>query len=143
VPAWVHDIIEIRFDSLITGSTLGGQISCLSQEFPYIYHISLYPNGVDVKFITHEAWKLEAQIISRMLERISLKVKFDVLTFPEFVRKTYIPGLDRSPEEQDSDMAIGHLHDCYGNTGALFSAVPFLKEGELGWIEHDPVYEEM
>ncbi len=102
-----------------------------------------YPDGFDVNIVTYEAWKLEAQIIRRMLERIGLKVRFDVLTFPEYMRKCYIPLLDKPPEEQDWDIAVGYLHDCYGNTGAMFLSVPFLKEGEMRWIEYDPVYEQM
>lgn len=60
-----------------------------------------YPEGFEMKTITWEAWKLEAQIISKMLERIGLKVKVEILTWPEFLRKVYIPVLDKPPEEQD------------------------------------------
>ena len=58
-----------------------------------------YPGGFEVKIITQEAWKVEVKIIKRMLERIGLKVKFDVLTTPEFMRRIYIPILEKPPEE--------------------------------------------
>ena len=38
-----------------------------------------YVKGFEVKIITHEAWELEVQIMSRVLEVIGLKVKLDVL----------------------------------------------------------------
>lgn len=102
-----------------------------------------YGEGFEVKIITPEAWKLETQIISRMLERIGLKVIFDVLTFPELHRKTYIPLLDKLPEEQDWDIAIWNMTDLYGHTGASLLNMVFVEESDWRWIEYDPVYEEM
>jgi len=102
-----------------------------------------YPNGFDVKIIAIEAWKLETQIMKRMLERIGLNVEFNVLTFPEYMRKIYMPLLDKPPEEQDWDIAIQAVQDWYGHTGASFLPINFLEESELRWIEYDPVYEEM
>jgi len=102
-----------------------------------------YPDGFEVKIITYEAWKLETQIIKRMLERIGLKVKFDVLTFPEFFRKYYIPILDKPPEEQEWDFTISYLADWHGHPGASFFTYDYLEESEMRWIEYDPVYEEL
>jgi len=102
-----------------------------------------YPNGFDVKMITYEAWKLEAQIIKRMLWRIGLKVTLDVLTMPEFMRKIYMPLLDRPAEEQDWDIDISCPCDIYGHPATTFSTWGFIEESEFRWIEYDPVYEEM
>jgi peptide/nickel transport system substrate-binding protein len=102
-----------------------------------------YPNGFEVKIITYEASKLETQIIKRMLERIGLKVKFEVLTYPEFLRKWYIPLLDKPPEQQDWDIAIWNLVDVYSHTGASLLNFGFVEESDQRWIEYDPVYEEM
>jgi peptide/nickel transport system substrate-binding protein len=102
-----------------------------------------YPKGFEVKIVTHEAWKLETQIMRRMLERIGLKVRFDVLTWPEFMRKIYIPALDNPPEQQDWDIAIWTLADIYGHTGASLLGLGFLKESDWGLMEYDPVYEKM
>jgi len=101
-----------------------------------------YPQGFEVKIITHEAWKLEAQIIRRMLERIGLKVRLEVLTWPEYLRKMYIPILDKSPEEQEWDLTINYANDIFGHTGASF--LPWYSEvGEWRWNEYDLVYEKM
>jgi peptide/nickel transport system substrate-binding protein len=102
-----------------------------------------YPDGFEVKIITQEAWKLETQIIKRMLWRIGLKVSFDVLTFPEFMQRYYIPMLEKPPEEQDWDIFIGSSHDWYGHTGASFLPFGFIEESDTRWIEYDPVYEKM
>jgi len=104
-----------------------------------------YPDGFEVKIITYEAWKLETQIIKRMLERIGLKVKFDVLTMPEYLRKTYIPILDKPPEEQDWDIAFWGIGAWFGRTGtgATFFPYGYLEKSNMRWIEYDSVYEEM
>jgi len=70
--------------------------------------------------ITCEAWKLEVQIMRRMLERIGLKPELDILPYAEYLRKAYLPILDKPPEKQDWDIAIGHTSDWFGHTGAAF-----------------------
>jgi peptide/nickel transport system substrate-binding protein len=101
-----------------------------------------YPEGFEVKMITHEAWKLEAHIISKMLERIGLKVKLDVPAHPAFIRKYVIPLLDKPPEEQEWDIMIGASADWFCHTGASFLHF-FVEESEWRWAEVDPVYDEM
>ena len=102
-----------------------------------------YPNGFEVKIITIEAWKLETQIIRRMLERIGLKVSFEVLTMPEWLRKSYIPLLDKSPEEQNWDIGMLGFWDWAGHTGASLLTYGYLEESDMRWIGNDPLYEEM
>jgi len=102
-----------------------------------------YPEGFEVKVITFEAWKLETQIIKRMLWRIGLNAKYDVLTHPELVRKICIPILDKPPEEQDWDIVIGCVADWSGHVGASILILGFLEDSDFRWIDYDPVYEEM
>ena len=102
-----------------------------------------YPDGFDVKLITSEAWKLETQIIRRMLERIGLKAKFEVITFPEYLRKIYIPLLDKRPEEQDWDIVIGDTWEWAGHTAVSILSLNFIEQSNFRWIDYDPVYEEM
>jgi len=78
-----------------------------------------------------------------MLGRIGLKVRLDLLTYPEFLRKTYIPVLDKPPEEQDWDIALTSLTDWYSHAGASFLTWPFLEQSEYRWIEYNRAYEEM
>ena len=100
-----------------------------------------YPEGFEVNLVTFEAWKLEAQIISRMLNRIGLKVNMDVLTRPEFVRKFCVPMLTKPPEEEVWDLSLIAHSDYYGHTGASFLPWTFIEESGFRWIEYDPVYE--
>ena len=102
-----------------------------------------YPDGFEVKIITYEAFKLETQIIRRMLERIGLTATFEVLTKPEFLQKQYMPLLDKPPEEQDWDIAIIVGRDWYGHIGVAFFTWGFLDQSDWRWIEYDPEYEEM
>jgi peptide/nickel transport system substrate-binding protein len=102
-----------------------------------------YPVGFEVRIITIEPWKLETQIISKMLGRIGLQATFDVLTFSEYYRKVYMPGLDNPPEKQDWDLTVDYYHDWYGNTGSTFLTWGVLEESYIRWIEYDIAYEEM
>jgi len=101
-----------------------------------------YPNGFEVKIITWEALKLETQIIRRMMERIGLKASFEILTKPQFWRKTIIGFLDKPPEGQDWDLAIWSFGDWAGHVGASLLLTGF-SESHSRWIEYDPVYEKM
>jgi ABC-type transport system substrate-binding protein len=102
-----------------------------------------YPNGFEMKIVTTEAFKLEAQVISKMLARIGLKVSFDVLTWPEFLKKKFIPLLDKPPEEQQWDMSLGEGYDWCGHIGVSFSSWVFIEDSDWRWIEYDSVYEKM
>lgn len=102
-----------------------------------------YPEGFELKIISPEAWNLEAQIISRMLERVGFHVKLTVMTMPEWIRKTYIPLLDKPPSEQDWDIAMYCWFDLYAHTGASFLSLPFTENSDFRWVKYDSDYEEM
>jgi ABC-type transport system substrate-binding protein len=102
-----------------------------------------FRDGFGVKIIAPEALKLEAQILSKMLERIGLNVRYEVFNFIEFAGKTYMPALDKPPEEQDWDIALYILYDWYAHTGAIFLTIGFVEEMEMRWIAWDPVFEKM
>jgi ABC-type transport system substrate-binding protein len=102
-----------------------------------------YPDGFEVKIITPEALKLETQIMKRMLERIGLKVSYDILTDPEMFRRVCISLLEKPPEEQDWDIHFYTLRDYSANPGASFLPWNYIRESDMLWIEYDPVYENM
>jgi peptide/nickel transport system substrate-binding protein len=103
-----------------------------------------YPNGFEVRIIAPEAFRVETQIISRMLERIGLKPSFEILTVPELRLKTLVPLLDKPPEEQDWDCYIYATTDWVGyGGGPTFLFFGFLESSGRRWIEYDSVYEEM
>jgi peptide/nickel transport system substrate-binding protein len=102
-----------------------------------------YSEGVDIKIITTEAWKVEAQIISKMLERISLRVKLRVLTTPEFFQEIVITLPKNLSERQDWDLMIWMWPPVYGHSGAMFLTLGFIEASNIRWIADDPRYEEM
>jgi peptide/nickel transport system substrate-binding protein len=102
-----------------------------------------YPHGFETKIVTFEAWKLEAKIIAKMLERIGLKVAIDVFTRPEFLKRVYVPLQEKPYEEQDWDIAIAHWHDLYGHTGATLLAFGLIEKSDFRFTDYDTVYEEM
>jgi len=93
--------------------------------------------------IAPEAWRLEAQIINKMLERIGVKVRLEVFKHPELFRRIFIPYLEKPPDEQDWDILILHRNDWYGHTGASFLTVGLIEECNLRWIQSDLAYEKM
>ena len=102
-----------------------------------------YQNGFQMKIITTEAWRLEAQIVAKMLERVGLKLIVEILTFPEYLQKVYVPILAKPPEEQDWDLSLDYSADYYGHAGASFLTIFLLDESDFRWIEYDPRYEKM
>jgi ABC-type transport system substrate-binding protein len=102
-----------------------------------------YSKGFKVKIITVEALKVLAQVMGKMLQRIGLTVELDVMAVPEFWTKWYVPLLDKAPIEQEWDLAIYHLYDIYGHTGASLLTFGYTEESNIRWMEHDSVYERM
>jgi peptide/nickel transport system substrate-binding protein len=102
-----------------------------------------YPDGFEVKIIASQRGKLEAQVVRSMFKRIGLSVDLEVLTYSEFLKKTYIPLLRNPPEEQDWDLTVGFSPDIYGHTGATLLAFGLIEESDFRWIQYDPVYEEL
>ena len=102
-----------------------------------------YPNGFEMTLITHEAWKLEAKIVCSMLERVGLKATPVISTYPEFLRKVYIPLLEKSPEEQEWDVFLVFNANWFGHIGSSFLTYGYLEESDFRWIEYDPKYEKM
>jgi peptide/nickel transport system substrate-binding protein len=101
-----------------------------------------YPNGFAVKLMSFEAYKLEGQIISKMLERVGLEVILEVLSRADYVRRMYVPLLHKPPEEQDWDVCIAYNADLWGHPGASLLAYSLIEEGE--WLgPFDPAYEAM
>jgi peptide/nickel transport system substrate-binding protein len=101
-----------------------------------------YPNGFEMTLITPEAQKLEAQVMKRMYERIGLKVKLNVFPYLVWLRKIYVPMLDKPPEEQEWDVSVCYLNDFFGHSGASHLAIPYLNSSNIRWIEYDADYEE-
>jgi peptide/nickel transport system substrate-binding protein len=102
-----------------------------------------YPRGFKLKIITYQAWKLEAQIIAKMLERIGLKVTLEFLEMWQIFKKIHIGSLERPPEDQDWDIVIWYYGDWFGHTAASFLSLPFIENGDMRWTEYDPTYEGM
>jgi ABC-type transport system substrate-binding protein len=100
-----------------------------------------YPDGFDMEIITYEAWKVEAQIISKMLERIGISVRLEILTHPEWIHRLFVS--ENLFEEQSWDMAIGYFYNWCGHTAPGFLTFDLLEETRSRWIEYDPVYEDM
>jgi peptide/nickel transport system substrate-binding protein len=101
-----------------------------------------YPDGFELKIIALERRKLETQIISKMLERVGLRVTFEILPEPQFWSKVVISVLDKPPEEQEWDIHLYNVEDASGKN-VLLLPWNFIEETGIRWIEYDPSYEKM
>jgi peptide/nickel transport system substrate-binding protein len=102
-----------------------------------------FSDGFEIKLVTYESCELEVKLIKRMLERIGLKVKVEVGTFPEFLQNIYHPMMKKPPEEQDWDIAIWYLYNTYAHNGMVFLALGLIEDGNMIGMKYDPVYEQM
>jgi peptide/nickel transport system substrate-binding protein len=102
-----------------------------------------YPSGFEMKIIAPEAFGLEAQIISKMLERIGIEVSFESMSYSELLGGIHIPSLEKPPEEQNWDLSLVFVNNMFGSTIGSLLTWPFLEESDLRWIEYDEVYERL
>jgi ABC-type transport system substrate-binding protein len=100
-----------------------------------------YPNGFDLKMIAVNRYDVEARIVSKMLERIGLRVTLDVITMPQWFGKTLIPLLDKPVDQQDWDISIHPFLDVWGHIGAAFLTIGLAEQRDWRWMEYDPEYE--
>ena len=101
-----------------------------------------YPDGFEMKLITPEAQKLEAQVMKRMYERIGLEVELEVFTYRDWVWKIMTPSEEKAQKE-DWDVSICYNNDSYGHSGAAHLVYPYLEASGIRWIVYDQVYEDM
>jgi len=101
-----------------------------------------YPDGFEITLITPWPHKLEAQVMKRMYERIGLRVKLEVLSWPDWNLKVWIPPGKRA-EDQEWDVSVCYNNDWFGHPGASHLIYPVLDASYVRWCEYDPVYEKM
>jgi peptide/nickel transport system substrate-binding protein len=102
-----------------------------------------YPNGFEMILIASEAQKLEAQIIKSMYERIGLKVKLEVFSYLDWLRKVFGPLMEGPHEAQEWDLSICYIPDAEGHSGTSHLVFPYLESSGIRWIEYDAAYEKM
>jgi len=101
-----------------------------------------YPDGFEMKLISPEAQKLEAQVMKRMYERIGLKVELEVFTYRGWLQKVLTPSEEKAQKE-DWDVSVCYNNDSYGNSGVAHLMYPYLEDSGVRWIVYDQVYEDM
>jgi peptide/nickel transport system substrate-binding protein len=101
-----------------------------------------FPDGFEMKLITPEAQKLEAQVMKRMYERIGLMVKLEVFPWPVWLQKVLTPSEEKAQKE-DWDVSVCYNNDSYGHSGFAHLMYPFLEASGVRWIVYDQVYEDM
>jgi peptide/nickel transport system substrate-binding protein len=103
----------------------------------HLLHDAGYPNGFPVTLIASEALDVQATVVSKMLEQGGLQVELQVLDSEAYNQKTFLPGLDRPPEQQTWDIALTSMYDF-----AHFPLYPFYSqfvfEGMFDWVSEQP-----
>jgi len=101
-----------------------------------------YPNGFEMNFIAPESQRLEAQVMKTMLERIGLKVKLEVMPYPDWLRKVWVRS-EKDAQAQEWDISVCYNGDGFGHSGVAHLTYPYLDASEVRWIVYDPTYESM
>ncbi len=101
-----------------------------------------YPQGFELKLLTIEGLKLEAQLIAKMMERVGLTVTLDVLTWQEAISESYLPLMESTPEDSDWDILLLRPSASKGHS-AVSLLVWETDQSYWRWIEYDPTYEAM
>ena len=101
-----------------------------------------YPDGFEMTFIAPEPQRLEAQIMKTMFERIGLKVKLEVTSYPEWLRKVVVLS-EKDAQAQEWDVSVCYNCDTWGHSGAAHLTYPYLESSQIRWIVYDPTYESM
>jgi len=101
-----------------------------------------YPDGFEMKLITPEAQKLEAQVMKRMYERIGLNVELQVFTHRDWGLKVWTPSEEKAQKE-DWDVSVCYNNDYFGHSGMAHLVYPYLEASGVRWIVDDQVYEDM
>jgi peptide/nickel transport system substrate-binding protein len=101
-----------------------------------------YPDGFEMTFIAPESQRLEAQVMKTMFERIGLKVKLDVSSWPAWFRKVLAPT-EKEAQAQEWDVSVCYNNDGSGHSGVAHLTYPYLDASQVRWIVYDPTYEKM
>jgi peptide/nickel transport system substrate-binding protein len=101
-----------------------------------------YPDGFEITFIAPEAQKLEAQVMKTMFERIGLKVKLDVTSYIEWLRKVWVRS-EKEAQAQEWDVSVCYNNDAWGHSGLSHLTYPYLDASDVRWIVYDPTFEGM
>ena len=88
------------------------------------------------------AQELEAQIMKSMYERIGLKVKLKVYSWPDWIYKVLTPN-EKKAQEEDWDVSVCYNNDWAGHSGAAHLVCPYLEGSGVRWIEYDKKFEKM
>lgn len=65
-----------------------------------------YPDGLEISLITSEDLKVQAIVVSKMLEHVGLTVDLQVLDPIAYTQHTVLSHLDQPPEKQTWDIAL-------------------------------------
>jgi peptide/nickel transport system substrate-binding protein len=65
-----------------------------------------YPDGLEITLIAPEGLKVQATVVSKMLEHVGFTVELQILDPTAYTRQTVISHLDQPPEQQTWDIAL-------------------------------------
>jgi peptide/nickel transport system substrate-binding protein len=97
-----------------------------------------YPDGLAITLITSEDLKIQATVVSKMLEHVGFTVDLQILDPTAYTRQTVISHLDQPPEQQTWDIALtSSLPDIANFPLYLFYHILAL-DGSDDWVRELP-----
>jgi ABC-type transport system substrate-binding protein len=100
-----------------------------------------YPDGFTVSLIASEELEAQATVVSKMLERIGLRVELRILDPVAYNKKTFLSELDQPAEKQTWDIALTSVHEVFDFPAYLYQ--DYAIDGAHVWITEAPPLREL
>jgi peptide/nickel transport system substrate-binding protein len=97
-----------------------------------------YPNGLALTLIAPEALRVQATVVSKMLEQAGFQVDLRVLDAVTHSKKTLIGYLEQSPEQQTWDIALASNFPDTVNFPIYMIYHYFALDGAYDWVLEQP-----
>ncbi len=96
-----------------------------------------HPDGLSISLIAPESLRVQATVVTSMLERVGFKVEQQVLDPSGFGQRVTRATLDRPAEQQTWDIALSQ-EVSWGSFPALDLYSDLVKDGYADWVEESP-----
>jgi ABC-type transport system substrate-binding protein len=96
-----------------------------------------YPNGLAIRLLAEDRWKIQATVVSKMLEQAGFTVDPEIVDATTFPRRVYLAHLDQPADKQGWDIALTSWQDPI-NLPLFEYYNTFVLDGASDWVEEQP-----
>jgi peptide/nickel transport system substrate-binding protein len=108
----------------------------------HLLHDAGYPQELPVRLIATEELKIQATVVSKMLEQVGCTVDLQILDAATFNTKTFFSELDQPPTHQTWDMALTWWGD-WANYSMFEFYHTHALDGYRDWVSESPALRQL